>query len=192
MADFLKWMNNLFRDKTARYFRDLVIFILLYKAGEYIFNFLEGYDLFVRFFSHIYYGLSYLITFISVKLYALVYVSISSDSDFVITINDTKAIQMMHGCTGLMQLFQVVFILLLFPMNPRLKLAWMPVSVSVIIVASIIHYLILIPVAYSSPGNFTVYHNIISRVVFYIIFFLNFVWWNNAAVRMKGKNHQNN
>jgi hypothetical protein len=132
---------------TGKYFKNLIIFILLYKAGEFAFNYFERNGLFPAIVDSIYHFLSLVITTVSVRFYALFYADISSDSGFLITIHKVRTIQMMHGCTGLMQLFQALVILLFFPLSIKKKLLFLPISFLVILFASIVHYIILIPVA---------------------------------------------
>jgi|GEM_PF-3045000 len=168
-------------NENSKYFIKLFLFVFLYKTGEYLFNFLETKELLSGMINNIYYSLSGLITNISVSLYTVFYAEIYSDSKFIIIINNIKTIQMMHGCTGFMQLFQIFFILLFFPLNVRKKIMFIPVSFIIIMIASVLHYIILVPIAYSYPDSFTIFHNIISRVVFYTFFFINFLLWNNAS-----------
>jgi len=173
-------LTTLLSDRTYNYFIKLFLFILLYKAGEYVFNYLEKRDTLADLFDRLYYPLSYFITGISVRVYSLFYSGVGSDASFFISINHVKTIQMQHGCTGLMQLFQVFFILVFFPLSLKRKIIFLPVSLLIIIFASVLHYLILVPVAYSFNDHFTIFHNVISRVIFYTFFFINFLLWNNS------------
>jgi len=173
-------LTTLLSDRTYNYFIKLFLFILLYKAGEYVFNYLEKRDTLADLFDRLYYPLSYFITGISVRVYSLFYSGVGSDASFFISINHVKTIQMQHGCTGLMQLFQVFFILVFFPLSLKRKIIFLPVSLLIIIFASVLHYLILVPVAYSFNDHFTIFHNVISRVIFYSFFFINFLLWNNS------------
>jgi exosortase/archaeosortase family protein len=169
------------KNKESLYFLKLFLFIFLYKAGEYTFDYLETIPRFSGTFDRLYYILSDGITVTTAAIYSLIYTETHTAPQFVISINGIQTIQMMKGCTGLMQVFQVVFILLFFPVSFKNKLLFLPVSVLIIIFASVLHYLILVPVAYSFHDSFTVFHNIISRVVFYIFFFINFVLWNKYS-----------
>jgi len=173
-------LTTLLSDRTYNYFIKLFLFILLYKAGEYVFNYLEKRDTLADLFDRLYYPLSYFITGISVRVYSLFYSGVGSDASFFISINHVKTIQMQHGCTGLMQLFQVFFILVFFPLSLKRKIIFLPVSLLIIIFASVLHSLILVPVAYSFNDHFTIFHNVISRVIFYTFFFINFLLWNNS------------
>jgi exosortase/archaeosortase family protein len=164
--------------QMTRYFIKLFLFVILYKAGEYLFKYLEQTELISGVFGQFYDILSGFITVISVNVWSLFYTEIHSTPGFLIVIDNLPTIQMMKGCTGLMQLFQILFILALFPMKLKQKALFLPVAVAIIIFATILHYLILVPVAFSYNDSFTLFHDIISRVVFYIFFFINFVLWN--------------
>ena len=165
-------------NKVTLYLVKLFVFIILYKAGEYAFKYLEKADLTAGFFSRAYYDFSYVITGASVRLNSLFFRDIHANPGFIIVIHNIPTIQMLEGCTGLMQFFQVIFILAFFPMTFKHKLIFLPVSMLIILFASLFHYIILILVAHSFHDSFTIFHNIISRVIFYIFFFINFVLWN--------------
>ena len=171
-----RWLQN----KTSRYFVMLFIFIMLYKAGQYIYAWMAGSTLLHNPIMQLYDLLSRIITTITVAFYSLFYSSISIDSSYVIYINHCPVIRMLDGCTGLMPLFQILFILILFPMHLKAKLRFAPISFLIIGSAAIFHYLILVPAAYVSPKNFILFHDIISRVIFYVFFFINFVIWNRS------------
>jgi exosortase/archaeosortase family protein len=173
--------------KITRYFIKLFLFVILYKAGEYLFKYLEQTELLSGVFGHFYDILSGFITVVTVTVWSLFYSEIHSTPGFLIVIDNVPTIQMMKGCTGLMQLFQILFILILFPMQLKQKAIFLPVSVFIITFAAILHYIFLVPVAFSFNDQFTLFHDIISRVIFYIFFFTNFVLWN----RYPGKSATN-
>jgi len=183
-SDYHHKIANALRNKTSKYFIRLILFIILYKLGQYTFNFFETREFSSEIFNKIYYLLSSFINNLSVKFYSLFYAEISSDSVFCITINNVRTIQMNPGCTGLLPLFQMFFILLFFPLTFKQKILFFPVSLLIIVFAAIIHYLILIPVAYSFHESFTLFHDIISRVIFYLFFFVNFVLWNRSSEKI--------
>lgn len=174
-------INRALDDKTGSYFLRLFYFILLYKTGEYLFKFLERKEIAGDWFAIPYEVLSDLITRVTASFYSLVYTSLEVSAGYVISINGIPTIRMMEGCTGLMQLFQVLFILVLFPLKWKTKALFLPLAAAIILGASVIHYIILVPVAHSFPGQFGLFHDILSRIVFYCFFFLNFMLWNRKA-----------
>ncbi|MCX6306292.1 MAG: exosortase/archaeosortase family protein [Bacteroidetes bacterium] len=178
---------------TSRYFMQLILFIVLYKLGQYTFNFFESVQILGPVFDKVYYALSSLITTISVKFYSPFYASIVSDAEFCISINNVRTIQINPGCTGLLPIFQILFILLIFPLTVKQKIFFFPISLSIIVFAAILHYIILIPVAYASHDSFKIFHDIFSRAIFYVFFFANFVLWNRSSGKIKkGANKNTN
>ena len=173
-------LKNLLQSKNAKYLLKLLLFILLYRIGGTVFAYLETNPVFSGAINSLYNILSSLITRISVIVYSLVYSEVHANSNFIIFINNTGVVRLLPGCTGLMQLFQILFILLFFPLPVKQKLFFMPVSVLIILFAAIFHYLILVPVAYRFPAYFDIFHTVFSRVVFYLFFFLNFVIWTES------------
>ncbi|HNY01138.1 MAG TPA: exosortase/archaeosortase family protein [Bacteroidales bacterium] len=178
---FKSYFQQAVKNRSIRYAWQLFLFILLYKLGELVFAYLDTTRLFSTLFEAFYYRLSAVITLASVKVYSLFYKEIYSTSDFLIVINDVRTIQMQHGCTGLMQLFQIFFILMFFPLTLKKKLFYFPVSFFVIVFAALLHYLILIEIAHSHREHFSVFHDTITRVIFYTFFFLNFILWIKTA-----------
>lgn len=169
------------QNHTAAYFIRLTVFIVLYKLGEYLFNYLEGTTLCSSSFAAVYHTLSTVITWVAVHFCSVFHSGISLANEFIIKVNNVPTIRMMNGCTGFMQLFQIAFILILMPMKLKAKALFLPLGIAIIFFASVLHYIILIPAAYLAPGNFVIFHNLLSRILFYLFFFINFVLWNRYA-----------
>ncbi len=161
----------------TRYFALFFLFLVLYKTGEHVFAYLDRSESLPGLFDLPYQWLSTWITNLSVGFYSLFFQQIRADETFVIFIGNNGVIRMEHGCTGLMQMFQIVFILAIFPLPLKNKAFFLPVSLVILFGASVIHYFILIPIAWKFNGNFEIFHDIISRAIFYCCFFLNFVLW---------------
>ena len=176
-----KLVRQLYGSSTSKYFFELFLFISFYKVGEWIFNLTESIGSFKPMMDGIYHFISAVITYGSVSFYSLFFRDISCDQQFVISINQVPTIQMMKGCTGFIQLFQIVVIVLLFPISAKRKLKLLPASVAIIFVAAVVHYIILVAIAHSYPANFTVFHDVITRVVFYLFFFFVFILLNKAS-----------
>lgn len=167
--------------KTSKYFIRLILFAVLYKLGQYTFNYFESVEKLEGVFDQLYLTLSTVITTLSVKFYSIFFTNISSDAEFCISINNVRTIQINPGCTGLLPLFQILFILTFFPLTIKQKIVFFPVSLSIIVFAAILHYIILVPIAYAYRDNFNIFHDVFSRVIFYIFFFANFLLWDRYS-----------
>ena len=181
LRNFRDSLGSFLHAGNSDYFVRLLLFIILYKAGEYLFDFLESSSATAPTVELAYKGLSAVITDVSVWFYSLFYSDVRTTGGFVMVIDKVPTIRMMKGCTGLMQLFQVWFILLFFPLPLRKKLYFFPISTAVILAASLLHYLMLVPIAWSAPSHFRFFHGVLSRVIFYLFFFLNFLAWNKHS-----------
>ena len=168
------------KDRTTRYFSNLLLFILLYKTGQYLFEWMASADMFQQAIAGLYDALSALVTRVTTWFYALFF-AVTVQPGYIICIDGVQTIRMENGCTGLMQIFQVLFILVFFPVSARHKLWLAPAALIIMVLASLIHYIILVPAAWYAPAHFVLFHDIISRVIFYCIFFVNFVLWNRTA-----------
>ena len=163
----------------------IVWFILLYIISRYLFNFLEDTQLFSTIFNFFYNLLSILIAYICTTTLSLFYQEILSTSDFIIQIRSINIIQLLPGCTGFHQLLRITFILLFFPIPYRKKLILLPLSWSLIIFAAVIHFLMLIPIAFDLNEWYDFSHNWPSKFVFYLFFFINFLIWEKQIMNKK-------
>jgi len=152
-------------------------FIILYYFGGFLFKSLEEIWIFKEYFLKCHKFLSIIILQISKWLMHFFYSSISSNSDFVVLIDKTKIIQLLPGCTGLIPMFRMTFIICFYPLQTKKKIWVYPISLLFLLFATIIHFIILIPIAYKSPGWFSVSHDWITQIIFYGLFFLVLVFW---------------
>lgn len=106
--------------------------------------------------------------------------------DIHVTINHTiiimgKApVQMLPGCTGLVLMIRLTFILTLYPLHWRRKLILWPLSLLILLFASTLHFLLLVPIAYQCPEWFDFAHNWLTRVIFYAFYFFCWLLWEKA------------
>jgi len=88
-----------------------------------------------------------------------------------------SGLEIQWPCSGVRQLLQVLFITLLLPGPFISKLWFVPLSLGIVFLATILHLVILALVAGLEPSWFYTFHAWITRIVFYIFFFLIAVIW---------------
>ena len=87
---------------------------------------------------------------------------------------------MFPGCTGLGHMIRISFVLLLYPMSWSKKCYLFFPSLLIIIFASTIHFLLLIPIAYHYPDWFAFAHNYFTKILFFGFIFLCWLIWEKA------------
>ena len=113
----------------------------------------------------------------SVFFFSLFYSDVSSISNGILTISGQETLQLIYGCTGIIQLFQITFILLFYPIKWNQKIYLYPLSIIIIFLATIVHFLILVPIAAHLPNYFSVFHDYTARILFFGIVFLMWLLW---------------
>ena len=117
--------------------------------------------------------------------FSLFYSDVSTIPNGIITISGQEVLQIIYGCTGIIQLFQITFILLFYPIKWRQKIYLFPLSIIIIFSATIVHFLILVPIAYHLPEYFSVFHDYTLRIFFFGIVFLTWLFWEKVRVEEK-------
>ena len=163
----------------------IIWFLFLYIISRALFNLLEEIQLFSSVFNFFYHFLSIPITYISTATLSLFYQNIFSTSNFIIQIGNINVIELLPGCTGFHQLLRITFILLLYPIPFKKKLFLMPLSWSLLFFAAVIHFIMLVPIAYTLNEWFDFIHSWPSRFVFYLFFFINFLIWERLIMNKK-------
>ena len=153
----------------------LGLFFLLYWTSGVLYTMLT--DLLYVFFTEqtIHHTLLRIIFIVSVKTMQLFYPTLTTSSEFVISINNIEIIQLAPGCSGLRPLFRITFILFLYPIPLGKKIVLLPLTWGIILIATIIHFILLIPISYHWPSYYGLSHDYITRIIFYSFFFS--IWW---------------
>ena len=160
-------------------------FLFLYFIGRYIFRFLEFSSFFSEQFSFLHLPFFWFIDNISTGFMGLFYHNLSSNPEYIISINNNEVIQLGGGCTGLRPILRLTFILLLYPISWKTKSYLLPLSWFIILFAATIHYILLIPVAYHWPEYFSFSHNWLTMIIFYGFYFLTWFIWERIGYPKK-------
>jgi exosortase/archaeosortase family protein len=121
--------------------------------------------------------LSFFITHTCCFILQLIYPDIHTSVSHTITIASKTPIQMLPGCTGLGHLLRLSFVLLIYPMSWLKKVLIFPPTVLIVIFASTLHFLLLIPIAYHYPEFYGLAHNYFTRSIFFGFIFLCWIVW---------------
>jgi exosortase/archaeosortase family protein len=124
-----------------------------------------------------YQSIGEMIVRLSAAFYHLFYQNVGIINGEIISINNEGVLRMLPACTGLKQLFQIFLILLLYPVRPKLKLLLVVPTLLVVFFAALLHFTILVPVAYEKPGWFLFFHDHLSRIIFFSFFFILWLLW---------------
>jgi exosortase/archaeosortase family protein len=170
------------RTITGTFYR-LGLFIFLYTIWRLTLMHMEDAGFFRTGFTFMHELLSAFICKVSVFVFRVVYPTITTTSYHLICINDTGTLRLYPGCSGLQPLLWITFILAFYPIKIKTKLWLFPVSWLIILVATMIHFMMLIPIAYDAPSWFPLSHKWFSRVMFYGLFFLVWVLWENISFK---------
>ena len=114
--------------------------------------------------------------------FSLFYSEVSTIPNGIITISGQEVLQIIYGCTGIIQLFQITFILLFYPIKWRQKIYLFPLSIIIIFSATIVHFLLLVPITYHLPEYFSVFHDYTLRIFFFGIVFLICLLWEKVRI----------
>jgi exosortase/archaeosortase family protein len=96
-------------------------------------------------------------------------------------------IHILPGCSGFIQSFRIVIILILFPGPIKKKLWYIPLSVIFIFLLSIVHLILLAFAIIYDPNNYNLYHNYLTKGLFFIGYFFIWVFWLENFVLKKVK-----
>ena len=102
-----------------------------------------------------------------------------------LTFLNGNSVQILPGCSGLIQMFRIFFVLLFFPGSWYHKTWYIPLSLILVFVASIIHLLILSYVIIYLPEYYDVAHNFVTKFIFYGMYFLIWAYWLERFVIKK-------
>lgn len=154
-----------------------VVFLVLYKIGDYIWEYIENHGFFHHTTQILY---NFLIEFIaktSALFYSLFFKSVETSPGGFLIINGRTDIFVGPGCTGLKQTLLILFIIIFYPISYKLKTFLIPLSAVIILTATILHFIMLVPVARSFPDWFRFAHDYLTMTIFYGFFFLTWLFW---------------
>lgn len=103
-----------------------------------------------------------------------------------------NSINILPGCSGLIQMFRLFVVLLFFPGPAIQKLWYIPLSMMLVFIAAIIHLLILSYVIIYLPGYYDIAHDFVTKLLFYGMYFLIWVFWVERFVLKRKKTNSNN
>ena len=173
--------SNLHANTSSGLLHRLGLFLLLYFIGRYFFILAQRSTLLSTSFFYLHQPFLWIINKVSISFWSLFYHNVTSNSDYIICINETEIIQLLPGCSGLQLLLRITFILLLYPLPWKMK-AWLfPLSCLIILFAATIHFIILIPIAYHWPEYYNFSHNWLTKIIFYGFYFMIWVIWERVG-----------
>ncbi len=108
-------------------------------------------------------------------------------SNNVITLPNKTALLMNPGCTGFKQVIQLFLILACYPGPFRRKIWYLPVSSLVLIISSMLHFVLLAVLIDKDPVHFNFFHDHLSRWLYFTIFFLAWLVWEDYVRNPQSK-----
>jgi len=175
--------------QTSRWMREespggkmirLLVFLALYFLSQFLLLVFDSTCLGTLFLQPNYENLSFVITNISCFMLKPIYPNIHSNIQHVIFIDNSTPIQLQPGCVGLDQMIRVTFVLLCYPLRFWKKLFLLPISIGLLLIGTIIHFMILIPISFQYTTFFYFAHNWFTRIIFYGFFFLCWIIWERV------------
>jgi exosortase/archaeosortase family protein len=154
-----------------------VLFLVLYKVSSILWHYLVASPYFIPLIAWGYHAFGHAIVKLSSLFFSLFYTSVTIKPDEIIVINNTEVIRMLPACTGLKQLFQIMIILMVYPVKTFPKLVFVIPTFLLVFTAALLHFLILVPIAYELPAWFPFFHNYLARIMFFSVYFLIWLGW---------------
>jgi exosortase/archaeosortase family protein len=164
------------RGQTLRF----ILFLVLYFLARYLQLFLNTSSFGQAMLNPLHERLSFFITHSCCFLLQGFYPDIHVTINHTIIIAGKATVQMFPGCTGLEPMIRLTFILIFYPLHWRRKIILLPFSLLILLFASTLHFLLLVPIAYQCPEWFGFAHNWLTRVIFYAFYFLCWLLWEKA------------
>jgi len=127
-----------------------------------------------------------------VLIFSLFYSEVSTIPNGIITISGQEVLQIICGCTGIIQLFQITFILVFYPIKWSQKIYLYPFSIIIIFSAAIVHFIFLVPIAFDLPDYFSVFHDYTFRIFFFGVVFLTWLFWEKVRIEDKQTTYSSN
>jgi exosortase/archaeosortase family protein len=95
-------------------------------------------------------------------------------------------VQVVESCSGLKQFYQILVLFILFPGPWKHKLWFIPLAIFIMHLVNIMRIVILSVVVLWKPEHWDFIHEWILRPGFYVVIFLQWVWWVEKF-RLKSK-----
>ena len=108
------------------------------------------------------------------------YNDINVSKDSTIFIMGKAQIQLLPGCTGLSHIVRLTFVLLLYPIHWQTKIYLWPISLLMMVFASTLRFLILIPIAFQYQDWYKLTHDWLAKVIFFGFYFVCWIIWEKA------------
>jgi exosortase/archaeosortase family protein len=176
------------RGKIAR----LILFIILYIISKEICSIMINNSEINSLFFPIYESLSIFITDSCCYILRFLYPDIHTTPNHTIVILGQTPIRLYPGCTGLHQMISISLVLFFYPISIKKKLLLWPLSIGILAFASIIHFLILIPISYKFSCLFNFAHNYLTRTVYYSFYFICWILWEKIAFYTHAEKYNRN
>ena len=104
-----------------------------------------------------------------------------------IIFSNSYSLRVLPGCSGLIQMFRIFFVLLFFPGSWASKLWYIPLSLVLVLIAAMVHLFILSYVLIYFPQQYDLAHDYITKIIFYGMYFLIWIYWLEKFVLKKEK-----
>jgi len=167
-----------------------ILFLVLYFLARYLQLFLDTSSFGQALLNPLHERLSFFITHSCCFLLQGFYPDIHVSINHTIIIAGKVTVVMLPGCTGLEPMIRLTFILAFYPLLWRRKLILWPISLLILLFASVLHFLILILIADQYPEWFNFSHHWITRVLFYAFYFLCWLLWEKAIPLRRWKSYK--
>ena len=100
-------------------------------------------------------------------------------NELKIYLNNSTIICLLPGCSGLTPIIKIIFILIFYPGPIRNKIFYIPISIIILYIATLLHLIILVTILNHNPGMYNFTHGYLTRIFFYIVFFFLWLFWES-------------
>jgi len=176
----------IFQRKTALGIYRFSLFLFLFIVSRYLFYYFELIPVIGKVISMLILFLTKVILHATLLFFSFFFSDLKLYNGNILSISGHAVIQLIFGCTGIIQLFQITIILLFYPIKWRQKAYLYPLSLIIVFIAAIIHFFILVPIAYLAPSWFQIFHDYTSRIVFFSMVFFTWVFWEKLRIEKNG------
>jgi len=188
----LKNLNYLFRYSAFLGIYRFSLFFFLFLISRYLYYYIDNWPFFEALIQQIVNLLTKVILEVSVLFVSLFYSDVSTIPISILTISGQEVLQIICGCTGIIQLFQITFILVFYPIKWSQKIYLYPFSIIIIFSAAIVHFIFLVPIAFDLPDYFSVFHDYTFRIFFFGVVFLTWLFWEKVRIEDKQTTYSSN
>jgi exosortase/archaeosortase family protein len=161
---------------TGKFLR-LILFLLLYMLSRSIDTILYSNHTAIYILGPVHNFITFIIIHFTRLICSIFYDNVIIENYNILVVNDKPTITLGTGCTGLVPMARLCFILSIYPLKLSKKVYLFPISILVLLFASMVHFLLLTIVAVSYPPAFELFHDIITKLTFYGFFFLCWIIW---------------